>query len=86
MEGDCCGVRLSSDTITIQREWALESAVPPHTRSHFNGAVTEEGIVGKFQFFLLAVHDIDRIVQHDIGNPSGAQGHEDGHSRLTGLE
>ena len=58
----------------------------PHTRSHLNGAVTEEGIVGKFQLFLLTVHNVDRVMQHHVGDPSGTLCHEDGHSRLTGLQ
>jgi hypothetical protein len=48
--------------------------------------VTEEGIVDKLQFLLLAVHHIHRVVEHDIGNPRGARGHENGHSGLTRLK
>jgi hypothetical protein len=82
MKGNRRGSTPSTDPFTIERERTLKWTVSPHTGSQFDGPVTEQRVVDESELLLLSVHDIDRVVQHDIGNPGRTGCHENRHAWL----
>ena len=86
MKSDRSGACSSDDPLPTRIKGEFQWTKPPGSDGHLNGTMGKEWVMRQIQFFLLPSHDIDRIVQHHLGDARRSFGHENWHSGLTCLK